>query len=439
MDIERTAPRIAITLLCITFALAPLEAAAQHTYTFAGIAWGSTESTVRTAMTGKGYTFTKVDDDGDLDYSGTLDGSDVIVYALMTPAPNRGLVKVFVGVLTSDDHALAEFEVLKSALIAKYGQPSISARRFDSPYKDGDGNEQTAIKEGKGHVVALWKNSSDDITAGGLTVDVNDKLTVNTTYESPAWNVEFNRRTSLERIAETTEALKTDSNDARAYVDRGRARQMLDDETGAIADFTRALKADSTYSTAYVNLTVARGALGDFSGALADADNALRIDPKDAFGYEARSYTHLALGESVSASSDAVASLRMRDPSNQHYLYGIIMGYLGLRQAGSTQDAAAFLATWAPKADSTRWPYAVIDYFQRKMTAAALEGRATDDDEMTEARTYIALDLILGGTPQAARPYLEWVRLHGTRTYFEYPVALAALKRLPPARRLTSR
>jgi hypothetical protein len=38
-------------------------------------------------------------------------------------------------------------------------------------------------------------------------------------------------------------------------------------------------------------------------------------------------------------------------------------------------------------------------------------------------------------TPQAARPHLEWVRRHGTRTYFEYPVAVAALKRLPPAPR----
>ncbi len=450
MDIARTARRIPITLICVAFALAPLDAAAQqpaasrtagppssrvsHTYTFADIPWGSDESTVRTAMTAKGYTFTKVDEDGDLDYSGTLDGNDVILYALMTPAPNRGLIKVFMVVLTSDDHALAEFENLKSALIAKYGQPSISGRRFDSPYAAGDGNEQAAIKSGKGHVAAIWKNTSDDITTGGLTVLVSEKLTVNSAYESPAWDAEADRRAATANIATYTAALQRDSTDASAYVSRGRARQMLDDPMGAIADFTRALKADSTYGSAYVNLTVARGVLGDFPAALADADSALRVDPKDAFGYEARSYTHLALGEGVSANSDAVASLRMRDASNQHFLYGIIVGYLGLRQAGSAQDAAAFLTTWAPKADSTVWPYAVVQYFQHKLTGAALLGRANDDDQMTEARTYIALDLILAGTPQAARPYLEWVRLHGTRTYFEYPVALAELKRLPPAR-----
>jgi hypothetical protein len=83
------------------------------------------------------------------------------------------------------------------------------------------------------------------------------------------------------------------------------------------------------------------------------------------------------------------------------------------------------------------WPYAVVRYFQRRLTGAALLATAKDDDQMTEARTYLALDLILAGTPQAARPHLEWVRLHGTRTYFEYPVALAALKRLPPVARVS--
>jgi tetratricopeptide (TPR) repeat protein len=384
-------------------------------------------------LTAKGYTFTKVDDDGDLDYSGTLDGNAVTLYALMTPAPNRGLVKIFIGVLTSDEHALAEFASLRNTLIAQYGQPSISGRRFDSPYVDGDGNEQTAIKDGKGHIAAIWKNTSNDITTGGLTILVSDKLTVNSAYESPAWNTEADRRAALTSIADNTAALKVDSNDASAYVNRGRARQMLDDPQGAISDFARALKADSTYSSAYVNLTVARGTLGDFAAALADADSALRVDPKDAFGYEARSYTHLALGEGVSATSDALAALHMREPSNQHFLYGIIVGYLGLRQTGSAQDAATFLATWAPKADSTMWPYAVVQYFQHKVTGAALLAGANDSDQMTEARTYLALDLILAGTPQAARPQLAWVRQNGTRTYFEYPVALAALKRLPPS------
>lgn len=433
MDIARAPRGILIILACIAMALAPERVAAQqHTYTFAGIPWGSDESTVRTAILAKGYTFTKVDDDGDLDFSGTLDSNDVILYAQMTPAPNRGLVKVFIAVATSDQHALAEFASVRSTLVAEHGQPSMSIRRFDSPYLDGDGNEQTAIKDGKGHVAALWKNSSNDITTGGITIYVTDKLTVRSAYESPAWNDESDRRTARTAIADNTAALTVDSNDAGAYLKRGRARQMLDDPQGAIGDFARALKADSTYSSAYVDLTVARGTLGDFPAALADADSALRIAPTDPMGYEARSFTHLALGEGVSANSDALAMLHMRKPSNEHFDYGILVGYLGLRQSGRAQDAAAFLATWAAKADSTAWPFAVVQYFQHKVTPAALLARAADSDQITEARAYIALDMILAGTPRAARPYLEWVRQNGTRTFFEYPVVLAALKKLPP-------
>src|ERR1700691_6077954 len=117
MDGTCAARRISIALTCAAGAFAPIDGAAQQhaavarqrpavaqerTYAFADIPWGSDESAVRAAMTAKGYTFTKVDADGDLDYTGTVDGNDVVVYALMTPAPHRGLVKIFVNVLTSD-------------------------------------------------------------------------------------------------------------------------------------------------------------------------------------------------------------------------------------------------------------------------------------------------------------------------------------------------
>ena len=153
----------------------------------------------------------------------------------------------------------------------------------------------------------------------------------------------------------------------------------------------------------------------------------------DLFAYQARSYTHLALRHGDAAQADALASLKLRDAGDQHLAYGVIVGYLGLRQAGKAAEATTFLATWGPKADSTAWPFPVIKFLGHTLTATALLAQATDDNKMTEARTYVALDLIYAGTPQAARPHLEWVKLHGTRTYFEYPVALAELRRLQTA------
>ena len=95
----------------------------------------------------------------------------------------------------------------------------------------------------------------------------------------------------------------------------------------------------------------------------------------------------------------------------------VIVGYLGLRQAGKAAEATTFLATWGPKADSTAWPFPVIKFLGHTLTATALLAQATDDNKMTEARTYVALDLIYAGTPQAARPHLEWVKLHGAAVF----------------------
>jgi tetratricopeptide (TPR) repeat protein len=266
----------------------------------------------------------------------------------------------------------------------------------------------------------------------GAIADFTAAIALDSTYALAYRNrglAHIDRKESALAVADFTTALRFVPRDATAFLNRGRARQALDDLDGAIADFTAALRVDSTYSSAYVNRTVARGAQGDLAGALADGDSAVKIDPRDPFGYEARAYTRLALHDGAAANVDALESLRLRQGSDSHFAYGVIVGSLGLRQAGRTADAAAFLSTWGSQADSTNWPYAVVRYLERKLSAVALLAKAKDSDEITEARTYLAVDLLLAGNGPAALPHLRWVRDHGTRTYFEYPVALAELRR----------
>jgi len=231
-------------------------------------------------------------------------------------------------------------------------------------------------------------------------------------------------------IKDYTTAVRLDPGDPTAHLYRARARQALDDWDGAIADFTAVIGADPTFTSVYVERTVARGAKGDLDGAVADGDTAIAKEPHDPFGYEARSYVRLALRDGTGAHADALQTLRMRASGDSHFSYGVIVGYLGLRRAGQAADAAAFLSTWAPRADSSGWPYPVIQYFQRRLSAPTLLTRAKSDSETTEARTYLALDLLLSEQVPVALPHLQWVRDHGIRTYFEYPVALAELRRI---------
>jgi hypothetical protein len=49
---------------------------------------------------------------------------------------------------------------------------------------------------------------------------------------------------------------------------------------------------------------------------------------------------------------------------------------------------------------------------------------ATDSNKMTEAQTYIGMNLALSNHRNEARPHLLWVTENGNRSYFEYQLAL---------------
>ena len=67
-----------------------------------------------------------------------------------------------------------------------------------------------------------------------------------------------------------------------AYSNRGFAKGILKDYTGAIADCDEAIRLDPKNSNAFVTRGNAKGMLKDYTGAIADYDEAIRLDPKNA-------------------------------------------------------------------------------------------------------------------------------------------------------------
>jgi lipoprotein NlpI len=55
---------------------------------------------------------------------------------------------------------------------------------------------------------------------------------------------------------------------------------------------------------------------------------------------------------------------------------------------------------------------------------------ADNNDRMTEARAYIGMYLLLDGKRQEAVEHFRWVQASGRKTYLQYRLALAELKRL---------
>ena len=169
---------------------------AQTTYTFADMSWGSSRTDVRSVLARKGYAFDSEDEDGDLHFKATASNVPTHIIALFDPSGQ--LVKVMVTLLTQDQDARHTYESTVQQMGARYGTPDVVLKRFESPYATGDGNEDGAIRVGKGRLTTCWTHGhkvSDGAGVDGVCATVNKNLTVGIIYESARWDHEADRRT----------------------------------------------------------------------------------------------------------------------------------------------------------------------------------------------------------------------------------------------------
>ena len=110
------------------------------------------------------------------------------------------------------------------------------------------------------------------------------------------------------------QALTLDSQNARAYGNRGSIKAVLGDQQGAIADFSRVLELDPQYAAkAYDSRGLAKAALGDYQDAIADFDQALELDPQYVAAYSDRGFIKAALDDHQGAIADYDQALKL-DP-----------------------------------------------------------------------------------------------------------------------------
>jgi len=266
----------------------------------------------------------------------------------------------------------------------------------------------------------------------GAIADYTRALEVN-----PRYALAYNNRGLVRKqkgdfdgaITDYTKAVEIDPTYARAFDNRGDARLAKDDPAGAAADYGRAIAIDSSFAVAWTDRGFARATLGDQRSAIADYTKAISLDSTWAYRYEGRAWVQLGARNGQAAYADAVKFLDLVGPRDGHSIYAVLVATWGLRMQRKDSAATAFLRAWVPRVDSTAWPYPALRYLSRDLPAAEFIALATNDDKMTEARTYIGFDLALSGRSATALPHFQWVRAHGTRSYYEYPLALAELRR----------
>jgi tetratricopeptide (TPR) repeat protein len=241
-------------------------------------------------------------------------------------------------------------------------------------------------------------------------------------------------------IADFVQAIAYNANNPEAYVGRGVARFQHSDLDGALADFNKALALNPNYADAYNARGTVRNSLGDHAGAISEFTKAIGINPKLATAYYGRGWENLYLAKGEAAHADAVEYLKLSSTNKSSRLYMALVGYFGLRQAHKDNEAKAFIDAHALDFDTTAWPYPVIKYLRREITAEQLLSLALTEDKKIEARArvYLGLDMSLSGQRETALVHLRWVKENGAITSREYTLAVSELSRLEVPRQSTT-
>lgn len=126
--------------------------------------------------------------------------------------------------------------------------------------------------------------------------------------------------TNKDRLAAHEKAIARNSDDADAYIHRGRLRLILGDAEGAAHDFDKALTLAPDNAQAYAG----RGAWkllngNDRQGALTDFDRAVRLDPENGLMYFRRAWVKWHTGDKKGSCQDLEAAIRLGLPLEQKY------------------------------------------------------------------------------------------------------------------------
>jgi tetratricopeptide (TPR) repeat protein len=232
-------------------------------------------------------------------------------------------------------------------------------------------------------------------------------------------------------LAAYLEARRLDPNDAAIHHNIGLMLIQLGRVGEALVPLQVALRLEPRYRNARYLLSDAYGILGRYDEAAKSWGKFLELVPDGPEALTKRSWSYIYLGgHGREAAADARRYLEAHGWQTRISTYMAILGYFGYLEAGMEQDAQTILDEATTKDNAGGWPSTIVRYLKGEIAAEELLQLATDNDRKTEAHAYIGLALQLKSEGDEARTHFEWVREYGNKRFYEYPLALAELKRL---------
>ena len=212
-------------------------------------------------------------------------------------------------------------------------------------------------------------------------------------------------------FADFNAAIQLDPKNAWAFATRGNLYKNKGDLDHALADLNESIRLDPAYALAYFT----RGDLyknkGDFSRAIVDMNDSIRLDPNYAPAYFTRGRLSYMSGNNPAAVEDFTKYIKLdAEDATAYFNRGVAYYVIGGRTADAVADFRktaelnprdAYAALWrdlaerrnnvpshlaeaAKQLDMTVWPAPVIRHFLGELNAEQTFGAAFDTDPKTK-------------------------------------------------------
>ena len=287
-----------------------------------------------------------------------------------------------------------------------------------------------AIATGSVSAHADYKKECDDKTNNEIAIKGCSELIRRDARDAAAYYnramAYYNAEDIDRAIADYTKVIDIDPQHADAYNHRGLAYRQNGAIERAINDYTKAIEIDPGHADAYENRGNAYVVKGDYDRAIADHIKAIELDPEDSAYVRSLGIARYGKGDFSGAAVDLLRAVELEDD-----VYAMLFRYLARSRAGEV--ATAELEANVSRLKNKEWPYAVTELYLGKRSPEATLGAASKDDEdRCEAHFYVGQWHMLKGRLVEARKAFEVAANTCTKTFIEYEVAVAELKRLKP-------
>ena len=121
--------------------------------------------------------------------------------------------------------------------------------------------------------------------------------------------------------------------------------------------------------------------------------------------------------------------------NNEGVGYAAFLAALSLTRLGQPEEAKAIIDRAAPGIDRESWTAVVARFLRGDLAAPQFLSRAKGIGQETEAHAYTGIMASIAGRRDEALRHLQWVEERGSRSYTEFQLALAELRRLRLAAR----